>query len=94
MKYALLKYTLLIVALFSLAGCDSRFASYDPVHIRITSQNAVEPMECPSMDITPVGKVYEGCAVESNRFQSMVHPEKAYTEAVFLEKQQSEKQQP
>ena len=79
-----MKYTLIILALVSLTGCDSRFASYQPMEIKITKGQvgySVESMDCPPMDITPKGKVYEGCAVENSRFQSMVHPEKMLPEA-------------
>lgn len=72
-----------VIILLLLAGCDSRFAPYDPVTVRITPDErgyAVQTMDCPPMDITPVGAVYEGCAVENSRFQSMVHPEKMLPE--------------
>nr|MDT0250411.1 hypothetical protein [Endozoicomonas sp.] len=71
------------IILLLLAGCDSRFARYDPITVQITpdkSGYSVQTMDCPPIDITPVGSVYEGCAVVNSRFQSMVHPEKMLPE--------------
>ena len=79
MRVLLQSGCILLTTCLMMAGCDSRFASYQPATVWVVAGDdgySVHTVPCPAMDISPVGEVYEGCVVEHNRYQSMVHPEK------------------
>lgn len=81
MRVLLQSGCILLTTCLMIAGCDSRFASYQPATARVVAGDdgySVHTVPCPAMDISPARdeEIYEGCVVEHNRYKSMVHPEK------------------